>query len=79
VNKNLIPFDKKSPGVTSGLRIGAPAVTTRGMKEREMFLIATLIDEAIDAGDNLIKLNEIRNKVSALTKRFPLYPELLRE
>ncbi|MBM3249429.1 MAG: serine hydroxymethyltransferase [Candidatus Omnitrophica bacterium] len=79
VNKNLIPFDKKSPGVTSGLRIGAPAVTTRGMKEPQMRLIATLIDEAIEAGDNLIKLNEIKNKVSGLTRKFPLYPELSRE
>lgn len=79
VNKNLIPFDKKSPGVTSGLRIGAPAVTTRGMKEPQMRTIAQFIDEAIEAGDNLIKLNEIRNKVLVLTKRFPLYPELLKE
>jgi len=79
VNKNLIPFDKKSPTTTSGIRLGTAAVTTRKMKEFQMRQIATFIDEAIEASDDLRKLEEIRKKVLVLTKKFPLYPELLRE
>lgn len=75
-NKNLIPFDKKSPSVTSGIRLGTAAVTTRGMKEAQMRQIAGLIDEVIESSDDSINLSEIRKKVLALTKRFPLYPEL---
>ena len=76
VNKNLIPFDKKGPMVTSGIRLGTAAVTTRGMKEPEMRRIAGLIDEAIEIGDNAVELMSIRQKVLELTKKFPLYPEL---
>lgn len=80
VNKNLIPFDKKSPAVTSGIRIGTPAVTTRGMKEPQMRQIAQLIHEAIEAGvDAPEKLDLIKQKVLSLTKRFALYPDLLKE
>jgi glycine hydroxymethyltransferase len=76
VNKNLIPFDNKPPAVTSGIRIGSPAVTTRGMKEKEMRLVAKFISEAITHKDNPLKLKEIKGQVVKLTKRFPLYPEL---
>lgn len=76
VNKNLIPFDKKSPMVTSGVRIGTPAVTTRGMKEKEMCLIASFINEAIEANTDSLRLIEIRKKVLALAKKFPMYPQL---
>jgi len=79
VNKNLIPYDKKSPSTTSGIRLGTAAVTTRGMKEPQMRLIAKLIDEGIEASDNPKKLEEIKREVLALTKRFPLYPELTKE
>jgi glycine hydroxymethyltransferase len=79
VNKNLIPFDKKSATVTSGIRLGTAAVTTRGMKEFHMRLIANFIAEAIDASDEPQKLKEIKGKVLTLTKKFPLYPELLKE
>jgi len=79
VNKNLIPFDRQSPAVTSGVRIGSAAVTTRGMKEKEMRLIAGFIRQALAAGDDSRKLKEIRDKVRLLTKKFPLYPELLKE
>ena len=79
VNKNLIPFDRKSPGVTSGIRIGTPAVTTRRLKEFHMRQIAQFINNAIDASDDPKKLNEIKKEVLALTKRFPLYPELAHE
>ena len=76
VNKNLIPFDKKSAGVTSGIRLGTPAVTTRGMKEPQMRSIAQFISQAIDSSDDPKKLAEIKKEVLTLTKRFPLYPEL---
>jgi glycine hydroxymethyltransferase len=76
VNKNLIPFDKKSAAVTSGIRLGSPAVTTRKMKEHEMRLIAQFINDAVEANSDPDKLAQIRKKVLALTKRFPLYPEL---
>jgi glycine hydroxymethyltransferase len=75
VNKNTIPFETKSPMVTSGIRIGTPAVTTRGMKEPEMEEIARLIDRVLgklgDAGTEAA----VRGEVQALTARFPLYPE----
>lgn len=76
VNKNMIPFDTKSPFVTSGIRVGTPAVTTRGMKENEMKLIASFIDRAITNIDNEQELSAIKNEVAALCARFPLYPEL---
>jgi glycine hydroxymethyltransferase len=78
VNKNLIPFDKKSPGTTSGIRLGTPAVTTRGMKEFHMRKIAQFINEAIEASDDPNRLKEIKEEVLNLTRRFPLYPELLK-
>lgn len=79
VNKNLIPFDKKGPGITSGIRLGTAAVTTRGLKEIHMRQIAQFIDEAVEASDNPQKLKEIKERVLTLTKRFPLYLELLKE
>ena len=77
VNKNLIPFDKKSAGVTSGIRIGTPAVTTRGLKEFQMRKIAKFINEAIEASDNLKSLEGIKKEVINLTRKFPLYPDLI--
>ena len=78
VNKNTIPFETKSPMVTSGVRIGTPAVTTRGMREPEMEVIADLIDRVVRArGDGRVEA-EVRADVAALTARFPLYPERLR-
>jgi glycine hydroxymethyltransferase len=77
VNKNLIPFDKKSASVTSGIRLGTQAVTTGGMKEIHMRKIAQFISDAIQASDEPKKLKEIKKEVLNLTKRFPLYPELL--
>ena len=72
VNKNLIPFDPKSPALASGIRIGTPAVTTRGMKEKEMRLIADFIDRGLIASGEK-KISEIKKEVKALTKKFPLY------
>jgi glycine hydroxymethyltransferase len=76
VNKNLVPFDQKSPFVTSGIRVGTPAVTTRGMKEEEMKKIAGFINEAISHPEDEQKLQEIKASVKQLCSNFPLYAEL---
>jgi glycine hydroxymethyltransferase len=76
VNKNMIPDDPRSPFDPSGIRLGTPAITTRGMKEEEMKQIAALIDEAITHRENAEYLDGLRAKIKELTKRFPLYPEL---
>jgi glycine hydroxymethyltransferase len=76
VNKQVIPDDPNPPYKPSGIRIGTPALTTRGMKETEMELIADWINEAIVNWKDDAKLAEIRGKVLELTKKFPLYPEL---
>ncbi len=76
VNKNMIPDDTRSPFDPSGIRLGTPALTTRGMKEEEMKTIAGWIDEAILNHDNEEKLAEIKKLVKELTKKFPLYPTL---
>lgn len=76
VNKNMIPFDTKSPFVTSGVRIGTAAVTTRGMKETEMDEIGELINKAIVNFDKEEELSKIKEEVKTLCSKFPLYPEL---
>jgi len=75
VNKNLIPFDRKIPSVTSGLRLGTPALTTRGMKEKEMEKIAELINRTLEKGGT----PEIKKEIEKLTKKFPLYKDLIKE
>ncbi len=75
VNKNGIPFDTKGPMVTSGIRIGTPAVTTRGMKEEEMKLIARLIARVLTDIKDEKRVAEVREQVGALCARFPLYRE----
>ncbi|HAX73983.1 MAG TPA: serine hydroxymethyltransferase [Firmicutes bacterium] len=72
-NKNTIPFDSEKPFVTSGIRLGTPAVTTRGFKEAEMVKLADFIDRALKNHDNQDKLSKIREEVLALTHEFPLY------
>ena len=76
VNKNLIPFDKLTASVTSGVRLGTPAITTRGMKEKEIERIADFIDRAIRYKDDLKMLSRIKKEVLDLTGKFPLYSEL---
>ena len=78
VNKNGIPFDTRSPFVTSGIRIGTPAVTTRGMKETEMTAIAELIARALSSVSDEAKLRAVADEVGELCKRFPVYPHRLR-
>ena len=73
VNKNMIPFDKNPPYITSGIRIGTPAVTTRGMKETEMKEIGDFITKTIENKDNDKAKEDIKNQVISLCKKFPLY------
>ncbi len=74
-NKNTIPYDPQKPMITSGIRLGTPAVTTRGMKEEEMTIIAGFIDEAVNNYTNEEKLREIALKVEEFLAKFPLYGE----
>jgi glycine hydroxymethyltransferase len=76
VNKNAVPFDDKSPLITSGIRIGTPAITTRGMSEMQMELIAEFIDRVIANRTNLGVLNQINGEVQQLCSAFPLYPSI---
>ncbi|RMD91829.1 MAG: serine hydroxymethyltransferase [Calditrichaeota bacterium] len=77
VNKNMVPFDDQSPFVTSGIRLGTPALTTRGMKEAEMQFIGELIDKVLTNSDNETVAKSVRQEVFNLCQRFPLYEELL--
>jgi glycine hydroxymethyltransferase len=78
VNKNAIPFDQNPPMVASGVRIGTPAVTTRGMTEREMDVVGELIVRALKTPDDDAALAMVKSEVEALCLKFPLYPERLR-
>lgn len=73
INKNAVPFDDKSPFVTSGMRIGTPAITTRGMKENDMLQIVEWIDEALQNHNNDTKLSQIREKINLQMQKYPLF------
>jgi len=73
VNKNTVPFDKKSPFVTSGIRIGTPALTTRGMKEPEMELIASMISRVLVSIDDEGIIEDVRKETTELCEAFPIY------
>ena len=73
VNKNMVPYDDKSAFVTSGIRIGSPAITTRGLKEKESLKIVTLIDAVLTNKDNLKELKKIKKKVNTMMEVFPLF------
>lgn len=77
-NKNMIPDDPRKPMDPSGIRIGTPALTTRGMKESEMKQVAQWITRAVENHTNESKLQEIRNEIIELCKKFPLYPDLIK-
>jgi glycine hydroxymethyltransferase len=77
VNKNAVPFDDKSPLITSGIRIGTPALTTRGMKEPEMEIVGELIDEVVKNIGNTKVYQNVQEKVKRLCENFPLYTELM--
>ena len=76
LNKNAVPYDDKSPFVTSGIRIGVPAITTRGMKEENMETVVELIDKVLMNLKNNDLIDTVRNDVKELMNKFPLYPEL---
>ncbi len=76
VNKNAIPFDPEKPMVTSGIRIGTPALTTRGFREKEATEVAHLIADVLDAIDSDVTKKRVRDKVTALCKTFPVYHEM---
>lgn len=79
VNKNAVPFDDKSPMITSGIRIGTPAVTTRGMKEPQMETIAGLIEKVVASIEQANVLSGVSKEVMNLCEGFPLYPEVTSE
>ena len=73
VNKNMVPFDNRSPFQTSGLRIGTPAITTRGLKEEHMEPIVEMIDDVISHIDDTAKLATVKAKVNEMMSQFPLF------
>jgi len=77
VNKNAIPFDPEKPNTTSGIRIGTPSCTTRGMKEKEMSVIAKLICRTFESKNDILALEKITHDVNQLCQQFPLYPDLI--
>ena len=77
INKNLIPFDTKSPFVTSGIRLGTPAITTRGMKTEDMKVVASFIDKVLSDPENKESLVNIKAEVDDFIKNFPLYRDLI--
>jgi glycine hydroxymethyltransferase len=76
LNKNAVPFDDKSPFVTSGIRVGVPAITTRGLKEDQMEIIVAMIDRILMDPDNDGLINTVKEEVKTFMKSFPLYPGL---
>ncbi len=78
VNKNMIPFDPEKPMVTSGVRIGTPAITSRGMKEADMATVGALVVEALDHSSDETRLASVREKVKEFTRSFPLYASRLK-
>jgi glycine hydroxymethyltransferase len=75
VNKNMIPWDPEKPFVTSGIRVGTPALTTRGMGQGEMRTVASLIGRVLDAPGDEASLARVKGEVEDLTRQFPLYPD----
>ena len=76
LNKNAVPFDDKSPFVTSGIRVGVPAITTRGMKEQHMETVVDLLDKVLMNTDDEKNVSDVSKLVKDFMKDFPLYPEL---
>ena len=75
VNKNMVPFDDKSPFVTSGIRIGTPAVTSRGLKEKDCIKLVEFVDAALMNKDNAKELAKIKKKVNTMMSKYPLFAQ----
>jgi glycine hydroxymethyltransferase len=73
INKNMVPFDTQSPMITSGMRIGTPAITTRGLMEKDVVRVVDLIDEALKKPEDVKHLKAVKRKVNTFMKKFPLY------
>jgi glycine hydroxymethyltransferase len=73
LNKNMVPFDDKSPFITSGIRVGTPAITTRGLKEKDVLKVVELVDEVLMNIENETRIKAVKKKVNAMMKKFPLY------
>ena len=78
-NKNMVPFDDKSPFVTSGIRVGTAAVTTRGLKEEDMSRIVNFIDQVLQAPENDDSITEVRSQVNQWMSDYPLYESMSTE
>jgi len=76
INKNMVPFDDKSPFITSGIRVGVPAITTRGLKEQDMLQVVNWLDRVLMAPDDENVIAAVKGEVNEFMKAFPLYPEL---
>jgi glycine hydroxymethyltransferase len=76
LNKNAVPFDDKSPFVTSGIRVGVPAVTTRGLKEKDMETVVSMIDRVLMNADDEKVITSVKGEVKEFMKQYPLYSEL---
>ena len=76
LNRNAVPFDDKSPFITSGIRVGVPAVTTRGMKEEQMETVVSMIDKVLNNKEDEKTIKSVKSEVNEFMKQFPLYPEL---
>jgi glycine hydroxymethyltransferase len=76
LNKNSVPYDDKSPFVTSGIRIGVPAITTRGLNSTHMETVVDMIDRVLMQADNEATVAAIKEEVKSFMQQFPLYPEL---
>ena len=72
-NKNMVPFDTRSPFQTSGLRFGTPAITTRGLKEEEMIVIVDLIDRVLSDCENEENISKVRSEVNTMMEKYPLF------
>jgi glycine hydroxymethyltransferase len=75
LNKNMVPYDDKSPFITSGIRIGAPAITTRGLMENDMNLVVNWIDTCLMHADDEAVLQNVKVEINAFMQQFPLYPD----
>ena len=76
INKNMVPFDDKSPFITSGIRVGVPAITTRGLKEKDMLQVVNWLDRVLMAPDDENVIAAVKGEVNEFMTAFPLYPEL---